>query len=87
MTGGNELTDPARLTALNRGARARVRGLDAATPTAVARRLYDLGFRTDTTVECVRRAPFGSPTIYRVGESDVCLRPAEANRVTVEVLP
>lgn len=76
-----------RLATLSAGGRARVVGLDAATPGEVARRLYDLGFRANTTVTCVRRAPLGSPTVYRVGESDVCLRPAEARRVTVEVLP
>ncbi|MFZ0159928.1 MAG: FeoA family protein [Kineosporiaceae bacterium] len=74
-----------RLSALARGGRARVTGIDSATPVPVAQRLRDLGFRADTTVSCLRRAPLGSPTIYRVGESDVCLRRSEADHVTVEV--
>ncbi len=76
-----------RLSALVRGARAQVTGIDPATPLPVARRLRDIGFRADTPVTCLRRAPLGSPTIYRVGESDVCLRRSEAQHVTVKVAP
>lgn len=76
-----------RLAALGIGRQARVTGLSEGTPDPVARRLFDLGFRSGATVDCVRRAPMGSPTIYYVGDSDICLRPAEARHVTVEVVP
>jgi ferrous iron transport protein A len=75
-----------RLSALRRGESGRVSGVDPTAPAPVARRLRDLGFRRDTVVSFVRRAPLGSPTIYRVGEADVCLRRAEASTITVEAL-
>lgn len=74
------------LAELPRGRRARVRRVEDATAPDVARRLFDLGFRAGTVVACLRRAPLGSPTVYRVGESEVCLRPAEAGLVSVEVI-
>ncbi len=80
------MAEQARLATLRRGQRARVIGLDQAAPAEVARRLHDLGFRRGTPVTCVRRAPLGSPTIYRLGESDICLRRAEASWITAEVL-
>lgn len=77
---------PSCLAELGRGRRARIRRVDDSTMAEVARRLFDLGFRAGTTVVCVRRAPLGSPTVYRIGESEICLRPAEAALVGVEVL-
>lgn len=74
-----------QLSSLRRGATAQISGIHAATPAAVARRLQDMGLRAGVTVTYLRRAPLGSPTVYRVGESDLCLRRAEADRITVEV--
>lgn len=74
-----------RLTGLRRGATAQISGVDPATSGAVARRLRDMGLRAGVTVRCLRRAPLGSPTLYRVGESDLCLRRAETDQIAVEV--
>lgn len=81
---GADVDEIADLTVLRPAGRGRVTGLDPAAPEPVARRLHDLGFRVGTTVDCVRRAPLGSPTLYRVGESDICLRRREAAFVRVE---
>ena len=51
---------------------------------AVARRLASLGFRPGTAVSCVRRAPMGDPTVYRLRSYEVCLRRREAGYVTVD---
>ena len=64
----------ARLSSLRRGDAGRVVGVDAALPAAVSRRLADLGFVADAPVICLRRAPLGSPVVYCIGESEVCLR-------------
>ena len=74
----------ARLSALTPGSTAQVTGIDQAAAPAVVRRLRELGFRKGTVVRCLRRAPLGSPTVYQVGESDICLRPAEAQAVAVD---
>ena len=52
---------------------------------AIARRLEDLGFWAGTTVEVVRRAPFGDPTQYAFRGYRLALRRAEARRVIVTV--
>ncbi|HMO10472.1 MAG TPA: FeoA family protein [Actinotalea sp.] len=72
------------LSALPTGARARVVGLDECLGRAVCRRLADLGFVADTPVECLRRAPMGSPVVYCVGETELCLRGDLAGCVLVE---
>jgi len=76
---------PARMTTLRKGDGARVTGLDPDLPAVVSRRLLDLGFVPDTEVRCLRRAPLGSPTVYRVGETELCLRRSLSDRVFVEV--
>ncbi|MDY6051277.1 MAG: FeoA family protein [Rothia sp. (in: high G+C Gram-positive bacteria)] len=48
-----------------------------------AQRLHDLGFRQGTTVECLRRAPLGSPLMFRVCDTDICLRKQQAALITV----
>ncbi len=50
-------------------------------PAELAQRLYDLGFRENATVECVRCAPMGSPLMFRVCDTDLCLRKAQAKFV------
>lgn len=52
---------------------------------AVASRLRELGFRPDTRVDVIRRAPLGDPTIYRVADTELCLRRREAQ--LIEVVP
>ncbi|NTW41364.1 MAG: ferrous iron transport protein A [Cellulomonadaceae bacterium] len=69
------------LSALRRGQTARIVGV--APGVAAAPRLRDLGLRAGVEVTCLRRAPLGSPTMYRIGESDLCLRTAEAAHVLV----
>lgn len=73
------------LSELRRGGTARVVGLDPTLPRTVSRRLADLGFTADTEIECVCRAPLGSPTVYRVGESRLCLRRGLCEGILVEV--
>jgi ferrous iron transport protein A len=55
-----------------------------ATP-AVASRLRQLGFRPTAHVDVIRRAPLGDPTIYRVQDTELCLRRREAQ--LIEVVP
>lgn len=56
---------------------------DAAPP--VADRLHQLGFRPAAHVDVIRRAPLGDPTIYRVQDTELCLRDREAQ--LIEVVP
>lgn len=74
------------LAGLRRGTGAAVTGFAPGTPPAVAGRLFDLGFRPGIAVDCLRRAPLGSPAVYRVGETDICLRRREAAHIRVESL-
>ncbi|MFY2861051.1 FeoA family protein [Mycobacterium sp. THU-M104] len=52
---------------------------------AVAQRLVQLGFRPAAHVDVIRRAPLGDPTIYRVQDTELCLRSREAR--LIEVVP
>lgn len=84
MTAPVLATTGVRMSALRRGDVARVSGLDPDLDAAVRRRLLDLGFVCDAAVQCLRRAPLGSPTVYRIGETDLCLRGDLARCVLVD---
>lgn len=75
----------ASLSVLRRGDGARIVGIDAACPAPVMQRLCELGFCADATVECLRRAPLGSPTVYRIGDADLCLRTSLTDYIQVEL--
>lgn len=70
------------LSDLPPGASATVRSVLAAP--ALARRLGSLGFRPGAVVSCVRRAPLGDPSIYRLRSYDLALRRREADQILVE---
>lgn len=66
------------------GDHARVLGIADHLEPAACRRLADLGFSTDTPVQCLRKAPWGSPVVYCIGETELCLRGDLASCVLVE---
>jgi ferrous iron transport protein A len=45
--------------------------------------LGQLGFRATAQVDVIRRAPLGDPTIYRVQDTELCLRRREAQLIVV----
>ena len=73
------------LAQLSPGQHATIAGLTADANPAVASRLRHLGFRPTARVEVIRRAPLGDPTIYRVLDTELCIRRREAR--LIEVLP
>lgn len=68
------------------GRRAVITGAAPHTPDAVAKRLRQLGFREMADVDVIRRAPLGDPTIYRVQDTELCLRRREASLIEIDVL-
>lgn len=62
-----------------------ITGIAAAAPPHVALRLRHLGFRAGNTVQAIRVAPLGDPSIYRVLGYEMCLRKHEARHIQVEV--
>ena len=79
-------TDPVIVLAqLTPGKRATVVGTVAEANPIIANRLGQLGFRAKARVDVVRRAPLGDPTIYRVHDTELCLRRREAQ--LIEVVP
>ncbi len=73
------------LAQLAPGTRATVVGPVAQANPLVAKRLSQLGFRANAHVDVIRRAPLGDPTIYRVHDTELCLRRREAQ--LIEVIP
>jgi len=73
------------LAQLAPGTRATVVGTVAQANPMVANRLGQLGFRAQARVDVIRRAPLGDPTIYRVQDTELCLRRREAQ--LIEVVP
>ena len=71
------------LAQLPPGRRATVVGTVPHAPPAVASRLAQLGFRSTAHVDVIRRAPLGDPTIYRVQDTELCLRRREAQLIRV----
>ena len=72
------------LTDIEVGGHAVVGGVDLSGLPGVRRRLEDLGFAAGATVEVVRRAPLGDPTIYRVSDYEICLRSVHARAIRIE---
>jgi ferrous iron transport protein A len=73
------------LAQLAPGRRATIVGTVPQATSAVADRLRELGFRPTANVDVIRRAPLGDPTIYRVQDTELCLRRREA--LLIEVVP
>ncbi|ORV09362.1 FeoA family protein [Mycobacterium celatum] len=71
------------LAQLAPGQRATVVGMMPQANAAVADRLWQLGFRPTARVDVVRRAPLGDPTIYRVQDTELCIRRREARLIQV----
>lgn len=69
------------LASLVPGQSARVQSVEG--EDTVARRLRALGFRPDTPVRVLRRAPMGDPVVYELRGYRLCLRAAEARRIRV----
>lgn len=74
---------PTVLAQLSPGERATITGVAPEASAVVAGRLRQLGFRTASNVEVIRRAPMGDPTIYRVQDTELCLRRREARLIEV----
>jgi ferrous iron transport protein A len=84
--GARDRTGPVTVLAqLTPGKRAIVVGMSAQANPMVANRLGQLGFRAKARVDVIRRAPLGDPTIYRVQDTELCLRRREAQ--LIEVVP
>jgi ferrous iron transport protein A len=49
-------------------------------------RLQDLGFLQKEVVVCVKRIPFGGPSIFRVQSSQFALEKSVASQVLVELV-
>lgn len=75
---------PTVLAQLAPGQRATIMGVAEAASPVVAARLRQLGFRPASDVEVIRRAPMGDPIIYRVQDTELCLRRREAQLIEVD---
>ncbi|WP_292976097.1 FeoA family protein [Mycobacterium sp.] len=71
------------LAQLAPGTRATVLGTVAQANPLIANRLGQLGFRANAHVDVIRRAPLGDPTIYRIHDTELCLRRREAQLIEV----
>ena len=74
------------LAELAPGQQATIVGMARHATTEVANRLRQLGFRSSATITVIRRAPLGDPTIYRVQDTELCLRRTEAQLIEVAPL-
>jgi ferrous iron transport protein A len=61
------------------------RGLiaDVRAEDAVGQRLLDLGLVPGTSVQLLRRAPLGDPSVYELRGYQLCLRRSEAERIRI----
>lgn len=75
----------ATLASLAPGSTGIVTGYASDGPPATVRRLIDLGLGVGETIEAVRRAPLGDPTVYRVAGYEAALRRSEARLITVRI--
>ncbi|MFM9376870.1 ferrous iron transport protein A [Gordonia sp. VNK21] len=59
-----------------------VHGFSDDCPDGVRQRLASLGFTEQASVDKLRKAPMGDPSVYRVMDYQICLRNREARYVT-----
>lgn len=52
---------------------------------AERRRMFDLGFTPGTTIWVETRSPLGDPIAYRVRDTVVALRRAQAQKISVSI--
>jgi ferrous iron transport protein A len=71
------------LSQLAPGRQATIIGMVPHAPTALANRLRQMGFRPAANVAVIRLAPLGDPAIYRVQDTEFCLRRREAGLIEV----
>lgn len=71
------------LSALNPGTIAVIK--DIAADEALHHRLCAMGFRIGREVRLIRRAWFAGPLQLRVGTTDVIMRKADAEKITVDI--
>ena len=74
-----------RLSALPEGERGVISRLEL--PPARAEALIRLGLIPGTELCCLRRSPFGDPTIYRFRGTSAALRRSDAERIIIKVYP
>lgn len=69
------------LSSLHPGETATIASIHAEEP--LHQRLLAMGFRTGKIIEVIRRARFSGPLQVRIGTTDILLRKAEAEKITV----
>ena len=75
-------TAPRSLIELEPGTTATI--VEVSAEPLVRERLLDLGFVPGTAITLVRRAPLGDPSVYELRGVQMCLRAAEASRISVQ---
>jgi ferrous iron transport protein A len=55
------------------------------TDEALHQRLLAMGFRAGKQIELIRKARFSGPLQVRIGTTDILLRKAEAEKITVQL--
>ena len=69
------------LSSLHPGETAIIASIHADEP--LHQRLLAMGFRTGKKIELIRRSRFSGPLQVRIGTTDILLRKAEAEKITV----
>ena len=85
MNAKGSVSEINRLSALPEGARGILFRLEL--PRARAEALIRLGLIPGTELRCLRRSPFGDPTIYRFRGTSAALRRSDAERIIIKVYP
>ena len=83
MRQGADAPSPVTLCDVRPGEDACIALVEDALDPVVRRRLGALGFREGEQVTCLRRAPMGSPILFRVCGAEVCLRKEQAKSVRI----
>lgn len=76
-------TTPMTLSSLQPGEIATILAIH--TDEALHQRLLAMGFRAGKQIELIRKAAFSGPLQVRIGTTDILLRKAEAEKITVQL--
>ena len=69
---------------LDKNAQARITSFSKEMPQPYCLRLRELGFEKSTTITCQRKAPFGGPRTYQLGDSVFSIEKSIGALVNIE---
>lgn len=78
--------NPLKLTALEKGKTAIIKGITKECDTVSRQRFLDLGFVNGAKIAIENISPLGDPIAYSIHQTQICLRKIDADKIIIAIL-